>query len=123
MQVQAEKDKSEANYLATLKEANATPGAYNKLDASKGGSMLQRSIREKINSIVQKEIDLVEFKNKVSTEELAADTYNEVITKKNFFFEVDETKKDRNLKVFDMKAPGNKYRHPNVILPHEHFHV
>lgn len=54
---------------------------------------------------------------------MAADTYNEVITKKNFFFEVDEQKSDRNLKIFDMKAPGNKYRHPNVILPHEHFHV
>ena len=62
------------------------PGAYDKLDASQGGSALQRSIREKINTIVQKEIDLVEFKNKVSTEELAAETYNEVITKKNFFF-------------------------------------
>ena len=26
----------------------------------------------------------------------------------------------KNLKVVDFEAPGNKYRHPNVILPHEH---
>jgi len=25
--------------------------------------------------------------------------------------------------VFDTKAPGNKYRHPNVILPHEHIDI
>ena len=29
-------------------------------------------------------------------------------------------KKSKNLKVFDFEAPGNKYKHPNVILSHEH---
>lgn len=27
---------------------------------------------------------------------------------------------DKNLAVYNFEAPGNKYRHPNVILPHEH---
>ena len=80
-------------------------------------------IRNKINAIVEKEISLIEFKNKVATEALAADTYKEVVTKKNFFFQVDEKKTERNLKVFDYTAPGNKYRHPQVVLPHEHFKI
>lgn len=25
--------------------------------------------------------------------------------------------------MFDTKAPGNKFRHPNVILPHEHIDI
>ena len=41
-------------------------------------------------------------------------------TKSNFYFSLDEHKKDKNIKVYDFEAPGNKYRHPNVILPHEH---
>ena len=46
--------------------------------------------------------------------------YNEVTTNKNFYFSYDENKASKNLSVFDYNAPGNKYRHPNVILPHEH---
>lgn len=51
---------------------------------------------------------------------LETDTYAEVATKSNFYFSLDENKKDKNLKIYDFEAPGNKYRHPNVILPHEH---
>ena len=123
MKKQTEKESGEAAYLATLKEASTIPGSFNKLDTSKGGSQHQKMIREKINAIVEKEISLIEFKNKVATEALAADTYKEVVTKKNFFFQVDEKKTERNLKVFDYTAPGNKYRHPQVVLPHEHFKI
>ena len=56
----------------------------------------------------------------MSGEELAQNAYEEVITKENFFFKVDEQMKARNLKVWDMTAPGNKYRKPACILPHEH---
>jgi hypothetical protein len=59
----------------------------------------------------------------LSKEELAgleSDTYAEVATKTNFYFSFDENKKSKNLKIYDFEAPGNKYRHPNVILPHEH---
>jgi len=63
---------------------------------------------------------LIEFKNKVAGEELAQQAYEEVITKENFFFKIDEQKKARNLKIWNMEAPGNKYRKPQYILPHEH---
>ena len=66
------------------------------------------------------------FKDQLSKEEqsaLVADTYEEVATKSNFYFSIDEDKLKKNLKVYDFKAPGNKYRHPNVILPHEHVDV
>ena len=75
--------------MDTLKSASTVPGAYTPLDTS-GASKVQRKLKEKINSIVKLEIDQIEFKNKVSSEALAAETYNEVITKKNFFFKVDE---------------------------------
>ena len=66
------------------------------------------------------------FKDQLSKEEeaaLVADTYSEVATKSNFYFKIDEDKVRKNLKVYDFKAPGNKYRKPNVILPHEHVDV
>lgn len=45
------------------------------------------------------------------------------MTKENFFFKIDENKRRTNLKVYDYTAPGNKFRKPNVILPHEHVNV
>jgi len=59
----------------------------------------------------------------LSKEELAGlqeETYAEVATNSNFYFSYDAGKVKKNLKVVDFEAPGNKYRHPNVILPHEH---
>ena len=63
---------------------------------------------------------LVDFKSQVNSEDLAADTYQEVLSRKNFYFEVDENKVSKNLRVANMKAPGNKFHKPNYILPHEH---
>jgi len=54
---------------------------------------------------------------------LSSDTYEEVATKSNFYFSVDENKVNKNLKVYDFEAPGNKYRVPNVILPHEEINI
>jgi len=71
-------------------------------------------------------MELAGFEHQLSVEEqneLAADTFVEVATKSNFYFKVDENKKQKNLKVYDINAPGNKYRHPNVILPHEHVDI
>ena len=44
-------------------------------------------------------------------------------TKSNFYFSLDQNKAANNLKVYNFNAPGNKYRHPNVILPHENVNV
>ena len=95
------------------------PGAFNKLSDT-GSSEHLKNIRKQINKVVEQEIGLIEFKNQVSGEELAQNAYDEVITKENFFFKVDEKKRERNLQVRDMTAPGNKYRKPSCILPHEH---
>ena len=46
--------------------------------------------------------------------------YKEVTTNNNFFFKYDQNKLDKNIAVYNFNAPGNKHRHPNVILPHEH---
>ena len=54
---------------------------------------------------------------------MESDTFAEVATKSNFYFSYDEKKVDKNLRVWDINAPGNKFRHPNVILPHEHVDI
>lgn len=72
---------------------------------------------------MKEEVEKLEFKDKIAAEALADTQYEEVITKKNFFFGIDETKKDRNTKLHNFNAPGNKHRHPQVILPHEHVHI
>jgi len=70
--------------------------------------------------VVERELVHQEFKDNYAKEELANNVYNEVITRKNFFFEVDETKREKNLALANLKAPGNKFRKPACILPHEH---
>jgi len=68
-------------------------------------------------------LKLAGFEDQLSAEEadnLANNTFAEVATNSNYFFSFDANKVDKNLRVFNNKAPGNKYRHPNVILPHEH---
>jgi len=80
-------------------------------------------VKNKISQLIEQEVALSGFKDQMTGEELTAletDTYEEVATKSNFFFAIDENKKSKNLKVYNFEAPGNKYRHPNVILPHEH---
>ena len=38
--------------------------------------------------------------------------YEEVLTKKNFYFGIDENKASKNLKIFNIKAHGIKFRAP-----------
>jgi hypothetical protein len=82
-----------------------------------------KDVKNKIAKMLQQEMEEMGLKHKLSEEEkiaLETDTYAEVATKSNFYFSLDENKKSKNLKVYDFEAPGNKFRHPNVILPHEH---
>lgn len=82
-----------------------------------------KQVKSKISTLIQQEIELMGLKDQLSSEEqagLESDTYAEVATKSNFYFSIDEGKAAKNLKVYDFEAPGNKHRHPNVILPHEH---
>ena len=107
----AAKEASEGAYLDELKKYSTVPGAFNKLSET-GSSEHLIDIRKRINKVVDQEIGLIEFKKQVDGEELAQNAYNEVVTRENFFFKVDEEKKARNLKLWNMNAPGNKHRKP-----------
>ncbi len=83
-------------------------------------------VKSKIQQLIDQELEELGFKQQLSEEEasgVAAETFNEVATKSNFYFQYDANKADKNLKIYDFKAPGNKHRHPNVILPHEHVNI
>ena len=84
-----DKETSEAAYLDTLKSYSTVPGAYSKLSDT-GSSKHLKNIRARINKVVEQEIGLIEFKNQHAGEELAQQAYEEVVTKENFFFKVDE---------------------------------
>lgn len=66
---------------------------------------------------------LQDFKHQLDQEALTNAAYKEVISKKNFFFAVDESKRHNNLKIHNIKAPGNKHHKPQYILPHEHIDI
>lgn len=83
-------------------------------------------VKSKINKLIDEEIALAGFKEQVSREEASAlgqNIYTEVATKSNFYFNIDENKVDKNIGVFNLNSSGNKFRHPNVILPHEGVHI
>lgn len=116
----AAKAQEEASYLADLKQQNVDRAVFKPVAVNEDDHHTLKKIKSQINAIVEQELTLVDFKAEVDSEDLAADTYQEVITHKNFFFAIDENKVRKNVRVADMKAPGNKYRKPNAILPHEH---
>ena len=109
----------ESSYLAALRKANTEIGAFSALNTESSSKHLTK-IKERINKIVEQEIEFLQFKDKYTAEGLTESTYKEVVTKSNFFFGIDEQKKHTNLRLYDMKAPGNKYRKPSAIAPHEH---
>ena len=111
---------NDAQYLQSLRRASLERGAYKPLQAKESDIPEVRRIKERVNRIVERELALQDFKHDQA--KLAGETYNEVITRKNFFFQVDETKRDKNLVLSNVNAPGNKHRVPHYILPHEHIH-
>jgi len=70
----ADKEASDAVLLDTLKTYSTVPGAFKPLNET-GSSAHLTSIRKRINKVVEKEIGLIEFKNKVDGEELAQSAY------------------------------------------------
>lgn len=106
-----------------MKLASQQRGVFKTLEASNNDIPEIKKVKSKINQIVEKELILQDFKDKLDQEALSQAAYKEVVTRKNFFFAVDETKKQTNLKVHNIRAPGNKYRKPQYILPHEHVDI
>ena len=77
-------------------------------------------IKNQINSIVAQELKLLDYQDEQKQLELQGQTYQEVISKQNFYFAVDEHKVGKNLRTYDKRAPGNPVVKPRCILPHEH---
>lgn len=94
---QDEQNAGDAALLERLHEINTQEGAYKQLSTSSGDGAHLKSIKNQINKIVAQEMEQINFRNQVKQDELAAQTYQEVMTKQNFFFKVDENKKAKNL--------------------------
>ncbi len=54
---------------------------------------------------------------------MAAQSFTETVSKSNFYFAIDENKKDTNIAVINLMAPGNKHRHPSIGMPHGKVHI
>jgi hypothetical protein len=85
-----------------------------------------KTVKKKINKLIKQELEYLGFMNLLKEEDqkaLESDVYHEVKTKSNYYFSVDENKVDKNLKLYNKKAPGVVYHKPSVILEHEHIHI
>ena len=125
--VQAEQDAKDKDYFDMLNDTEARQAYFGRLTSADPNDHDQiAQVKSKINTLIQEELKLAGFEDQLSAEEadnVANNTFAEVATNSNYYFSYDATKTQKNLKVFDIKAPGNKFRHPNVILPHEHIDV
>ena len=124
-QLQAEA--AEAEWLAKLRDVSQKKGIFESLSQPHEGDRQHlKYVKKKLGKLLKQELDYLNFKEQLKKEEeenLVNSIYHEVITKKNFYFAIDENKKDTNLKIFNSKAPGNHHFHPSVILPHENVHI
>jgi len=85
-----------------------------------------KDVKGRIATLLHQELEALRFEEQLKDEErsrLQQEVYQEVKTRSNFYFSIDENKKSTNLRVYNKKAPGNHHRHPSIALPHEHVHV
>jgi tellurite resistance-related uncharacterized protein len=122
-----QEEAAEAEWLAKLTDVEAKKEIFSNLSKTNEGDHPHlKYIKGKIGKILKQEIEYLNFTDQVKNEEeayIAQSVYNKAVTKSNFYFSIDENKRDTNLKIFNPKAPGNHYRHPSVILPHENVHI
>lgn len=113
-----------AEYTAMLGDVDARQNFFGNLTTvGPNDHKAVKDVKNKIALLLKQEMEEMGFKHQLTQEEQTAleeDTYAEVATKSNFYFSLDENKKSKNLKIYDFEAPGNKFKNPNVILPHEH---
>ena len=114
---------ADAAHQAKMVRISTEKGAFTPMEVSEADHGHLKKIKSQINAIVAQEMKKIEFKEQVNQEKLVGEAYNEVISRKNFFFAVDEHKKQTNKTVANLRAPGNPVNKPNVILPHEHIDV
>jgi hypothetical protein len=61
-------------------------GAFTPFEPSANDIPAIKKIKNKINAIVERELVLQDFKDKLDKESLTEAAYTEVVTKKNFYF-------------------------------------
>lgn len=114
---------ADQEYISELKDKTTVRGSYKPFQPEEGDVPELIRIKNRINSIVERELVQQDFKDQLDKEAITHGTYTEVMNRKSFFFEVDDFKRDHNLTVHNFRAPGNIYRKPKTILPHEHVHI
>ena len=84
-------------------------------------------VKAKIREMIEHELEFAKFKEQVTKEQaqqLLEATEKEVDHRSSFFFPstLDLNKVNTNTHIHDFNAPGNRFKHQSVILPHEHVH-
>lgn len=82
-------------------------------------------VKNQIKKLLDDELEFLGFCEEINDADknkLIEDTYKEIEQRKSFFFQYDNSKVNKNKKIYDVKAPGNTYRKIPHILPHEHIH-
>lgn len=84
-------------------------------------------VKNKIREMIEHELEFANFKEEVSKEQerqLLEETTKEVDQRSSFFFpsNLDLNKVTWNTEIHDFDAPGNRFKHESVVLPHEHVH-
>lgn len=69
----------EAEYLQSMQNAMQERSAWKPMEDNANDTAYIKKLKARINQIVEQELTFVDFKNQVNKEELAADTFNEVI--------------------------------------------
>jgi DNA relaxase NicK len=69
----------EAEYLQSMQNAMQERSAWKPMEDNATDTAYIKKLKARINQIVEQELTFVDFKNQVNKEELAADTFNEVI--------------------------------------------
>lgn len=83
-------------------------------------------VKNMIRKLVDDELEYLGYLDQLSEEESSAlveKTMNEVSARSSYYFKIDPARPDTNKTQFDKKAPGNKHRHINSIVPHDNIDV
>ena len=84
-----------------------------------------KSTKDNIKRLLDEELEFLGFTEQLKKEEESAlieDTFDQIEERSSFFYKFDANKVHTNLKINDVQAPGNIFRKPSIVAPHEHIH-
>ena len=124
-----EKSEAEQNVSDMLKQKAGSAERtdfFMGLSEHKDGDHSQvKKAKDGIRRLIEEELEFLGFKEQLAAEEEAAlvdSTYQDVEERSSFFFKYDNKLKDKNLRINDVNAPGNKHKKVSLVYPHEHVH-